>query len=110
MNVCLPIVLFLSWFVLVITPTGKLAIEDVKAGVPEDERRGVSIMPGFPLFPLFFWGLAYGIDRFIHPWGSISILVLHIVAFIWAIVVLLRDHFILKGLEAEQSVVKGHKG
>lgn len=49
MNIILPIIIFCSWFAIVIPPTGKLAIEDVKAGIPEDERRGVSILPGFPL-------------------------------------------------------------
>jgi hypothetical protein len=49
MNIILPIIIFCSWFAIVIAPAGKLAIEDVKAGIPEDERRGVSILPGFPL-------------------------------------------------------------
>ena len=103
MNIILPIIIFCSWFAIVIAPAGKLAIEDFKAGIPEDERRSVSILPRFPLMPLLFWGLAYGIDCFFSPWGAIAIIAIHSIALIWATLVMIKDHNILKKIKAEQG-------
>jgi len=70
MSFALPVVIFVSWFALVCAPLGQLAIEDARNNVPKDKRRGVSILPGFPVFPLIAWGLAVAVDRFVPPWGS----------------------------------------
>src|SRR5262245_50700858 len=74
MSALLPIILFLSWFAFVLAPQGKKAIDDERNGVPKDKRQRTSILPGFPLMPLFFWGLAWLLDRVISPWGSRSII------------------------------------
>ena len=52
MSIILPIVIFVSWFAFVLVPAGRLAIEDEQNNVPKDKRRGTSILPGFPIFPL----------------------------------------------------------
>ena len=96
MEIILPITLFVAWFAILFAPLGKLAIEDIKTGVPEDQRRGVSILPGIPVCPLFFWGLSYAIDAFIPPWGTLSMLVVHIILFIVAAYVIIRDILIMK--------------
>ena len=101
MEIILPITLFIAWFAIVLAPLGQLAIEDIKAGVPEDRRRGVSIFPGIPVCPLFFWGLSYAIDVFFPPWGTLSILVGHIIVFIIAAYVIIRDILILKRIDPE---------
>ena len=109
MHIVLPILLFCSWFAILLVPAGKLAIEDLKAGVPEDKRHGVSVMPVFPVMPLLFWGLAYGIDRFCGPWGSVSIMVLHSIALLWAIFAMVRDHRILKRMDSKQPPAGGRQ-
>ena len=96
MDVALPVTLFFAWFALVLAPAGQLSIEDTKANVPEEERRGVSIFPGIPVGPLFFWGLSYVVDIFFDPWGTLTILFLHIVIFIVASYVIVRDILILR--------------
>ena len=101
MEIILPITVFVAWFAILLAPLGELTIEDIKAGVPEDQRRGVSILPGFPVCPLFFWGLSYVIDAFFPPWGSLSILVGHIILFIIAAYVIIRDILIIKRIGSE---------
>ena len=103
MSILLPVVVFVSWLAISLAPAGKLAIEDARVGVPEDKRRGVSILPGFPLFPLLFWGLACLIDLFCAPWGSWSIIALHSIALVAAIFTIVRDTLVLRRIDA------GHK-
>ena len=53
------------------------AIEDARNGLPEERRRGVSILPAIPLIPLLFMSLAALIDRWHNPYGTLSIAGLH---------------------------------
>lgn len=96
MSIILPIVIFASWFALSLAPCGKLAIEDAQNKVPADKRRGVSIVPGLPAFPLILWGAAVAIDRFISSWGSWILLGIHGVLLLICLSVITRDILRLK--------------
>lgn len=50
----LPLFLFLVWFIVVLVP-----VLEKKA---KGKSGGVSILPGFPIFPLVAWGLAALLD------------------------------------------------
>lgn len=69
----LPIFIFAVWYLWLVACVSEAELKNVKEARPKDERRGVSIFPGIPLFPLFFWGVAFGLDRWINPWGTIIV-------------------------------------
>jgi len=98
MNTILPVVIFASWFVFVLVPAWKLAIEDEQNNVPKDKRRGTSILPGFPLFPLVAWGAAAAVDHFIPPWGSWTFLGIHGVLLVLSLSIIVRDVLRLRRL------------
>ena len=78
--------LLLTWFVWVIACAAESSLRKARQGIPEEERGGVSILPGFPLFPLVAWGMALVADRWVGPWGSYGMAGLHLVLGInWAL-------------------------
>ena len=102
MNVILPIIISISWFVFILVPAGNLAVEDAKKGIPENERRGVSILPIFPVVPVILWVLTYWIDKHINLLSEI-IISIHILLLIVAITCLVRSHKKLKQIETEPA-------
>jgi hypothetical protein len=91
MSIALPLVLLVSWFAFVLMPAGEKAIEDEQRGVPEDKRQGTSIFPGFPIMPLAFWAIAWLLDRFVAPWGSRAMLILHLALLLFSVFIIVRD-------------------
>ena len=71
--------LLLVWLLWLAASMSEVALSEAKKGVPEGERRGVSILPGFPLFPIVFWGIALLIDAFADPWGTYMVAGIHVV-------------------------------
>jgi len=61
------------WFLMVGVTVTQYAVEDAKRGIPVNQRRGVSWLPGIPIFPLMFWGVAWVVDQFVEPWGTWTI-------------------------------------
>ncbi len=77
--------LLFAWVLWLFSCMAEVALAEARRGIPEGERRGVSILPGFPIFPLAFWGAALLVDWLASPWGTIAIAGLHIVLGIgWA--------------------------
>ncbi len=91
MTILLPVLIFVSWFLFSLVPAGRLAIEDQQNNVPKDKRRGTSILPEFPLFPVIAWGVAVATDHFIHPWGSWIFIGLHVALLVISISIITRD-------------------
>jgi hypothetical protein len=91
MNIILPIVIFVSWFIITLVPVGENAIEDARNHVPEDKRHKTSILPGFPLFPLIAWGVAVIIDHYYYPWGSWTFLGIHGALLVISLSIIIRD-------------------
>lgn len=61
-------------------------MSEARRGIPEGERRGVSIFPGLPVFPLAFWGIALLVDWGFYPWGTITVGGLHVILLvIWGL-------------------------
>ena len=96
MSIILPIVIFVSWFAFVLVPAGRLAIEDERNNVPKDKRRGTSILPGFPIFPLIAWGVALAVNYFIPPWGLWTFLGIHGILLAVSLCIIARDMFLLR--------------
>jgi hypothetical protein len=100
MNIILPIIIFVAWFAFMMIPAGQLAVDDARKQVPKERRRGTSILPGFPLFPLIAWGAASFIDQFISPWGTRVILGLHGVMLVISILYITREIITLRRVES----------
>jgi len=91
MTILLPTVLFLSWLAFVLVPAVKLAIEDEINEIPEQQRRGTSIMPVFPILPLILWGIAWLLNRMIASWTTWCILIGHLLLLAASAIILARD-------------------
>ena len=87
----LPLLLFGVWFLWTFAAIAEKRAGEVRAGTPPERRGGVSILPVIPLFPLFFWGVAWFADRFFPPWGSIVVGGLHVVLALFMLATLFRD-------------------
>ncbi len=93
------VVVFAAWVAWVMAGVAGIALEDARLGVPEAERRGVSILPAIPLFPLVVWGVALLIDLAADPWGTRVVGGVHAA---WLVVnagLVLRDVLRLRAIE-----------
>lgn len=75
----LPVLLFAVWCLWVFAASGEFRVKELRRGIPKDQRGGVSILPGIPLFPLCFWGVARLADIWVAPWGTVVIGALHVI-------------------------------
>jgi hypothetical protein len=87
----LPGLLLVVWLLWVLACAAGVAAEDVRRGTLLEHRRGVSILPAFPLFPLLFWGVALVGDVWVAPWGTLVVGTLHVGFAIVLLVSLFRD-------------------
>jgi hypothetical protein len=90
--------LLLVWSLHVLSRAQQTAIEDMRAGVPDHQRRGVSILPDIPVLPLFFFGLAALIDHFYNPYGTLSIAGLHLAYGTFLTALLARNWLLFKNI------------
>jgi hypothetical protein len=95
----LPVFLFVTWFVWIIACAAEKAVDGARRGLPEGKRGGVSILPGIPIFPLFFWGAAWLIDLLVAPWGTYTLGVLHAVFFVALVVSIVLNWFRLRSFD-----------
>ena len=103
MNILLPVIIFAAWFAASVAPAGSKAIDDAKRGVPEDKRRGTSIMPLFPVLPLMMWGAAWLINRVLSPWGTWGMLWLHLAVLLVSLAIIVRDILRLKAVKLSRT-------
>ena len=75
----LPVLIFAVWSLWHVACVLGAALKDARQPLPEGRRRAVSILPGIPVFPLAFWGLAWAIDQVVNPWGAILVGAFHVV-------------------------------
>jgi hypothetical protein len=71
--------LLFVWVLWLFSCMAEVAVAEARRGIPEGDRRGVSLLPGFPIFPLVFWGAALLVDWLASPWGTIAVAGLHII-------------------------------
>ncbi len=83
--------IFLVWCLWVLACAIAVAASDARRGVPPGERRRTSCLPGIPLFPVVFWGIAWIINRLFPSWGTITVGGFHVLFAIVLIVVIVRD-------------------
>ena len=87
----LPVLVFGVWSLWAFAAVAEKRAQEVRAGTPLERRGGVSILPIIPFFPLFFCGVAWVVDRFFHPWGSVVVGGLHVVLALLMLATLFRD-------------------
>ena len=95
----LPVFLFVVWCVWVIACAGETAVSNARRGIPEGMRGGASVLPGIPVFPLAFWGVAWIIDSIVSPWGSIIVGGAHVVFVVLLIVSIVRASRHLRSID-----------
>jgi hypothetical protein len=95
----LPLYLFAIWFVWIIACAAEKAVEDARRGVLEEQRGGVSILPGMPLFPLIFWGIALLGDLVVDSWGTWCIGLAHGLFLVLMLVSIARNWHRLRSLD-----------
>jgi len=93
------LLLSVAWLLWLFACMAEVAVSEASKGIPEGERRGVSILPGIPLFPLVFWGIALLIDQFMYPWGTNVVGGLHLVLSLFWLISAIRDMRKLKNID-----------
>ncbi|HAK52773.1 MAG TPA: hypothetical protein DCM54_12850 [Gammaproteobacteria bacterium] len=83
--------LFVAWILWMYACTTEVALSEARKGIPEGERKGVSIFPVLPIFPLVFWGIALFIDQFARPWGTNLVAGFHLALSLGWLVSTIRD-------------------
>ncbi|QDT99910.1 hypothetical protein [Gimesia aquarii] len=86
-----PILIFATWIVWCGACISGKAVHDARHGIPDDQRSGTSILPGIPIIPLIFWGLALTIDSATYPWGTYSIGGFHCVLLVLLVITMIRN-------------------
>jgi hypothetical protein len=100
MQVLLLPVILIAWLLAIITPAGRLALEDEMNGVSEDRHRGTSIMPVFPFLPIIIWGVGWLGASYISPQIPSLLLVSHLILMVVSALVIVRDVIRLRRLRA----------
>ena len=90
------------WALWFVSCVAEASLSDVRRGVPEGERHGVSLFPVIPVFPLVAWAIALLVDRFYAPWGTVSVASIHLVLVVVWGVSLFRDMRELKRIDGAQ--------
>lgn len=103
MQASLLLVILGAWLLFTIVPAGRLAIEEELRGVAPESRRGVSLLPGFPLFPLLVWGIGWGLSAWLTEHIASVLLYLHVGMVFVCGLVILRDFRKLRRIRAKQS-------
>ncbi len=94
-----PVFILSVWMLWAMAGITRIAAEDAERGIPEPERRGVSLLPGIPLFPLAAWGLAWAIDRVAPPWGYLGVGSAHTLLAVAMLVSITRDQRRIRAAE-----------
>jgi len=103
MQPLLLLVILCSWFLLTIAPASRLAIEDAQRGTPIESRRGVSIFPGFPAFPLFIWGAGWALATWWLEGIAVVLLYSHLGLALVSAFIIVRDILRLRSIRSAHS-------
>lgn len=95
----LPVIL-IAWLLAIITPAGRLAIEDETNGVSEDQRRGTSIMPVFPILPILIWGLGWAGASYVSPRIPQILLISHLILMLVSAVMIISAEIRLRRMKS----------
>jgi|GEM_PF-4171913 len=89
MQALLLLVILIAWLLAIITPAGRLAIEDEMNGISADQRRGTSIMPVFPILPVVIWGLGWVGATYVSPRIPELLLISHLILIVFSAILIL---------------------
>ena len=103
----LPTFVFLVWGGWAVTAAAQVAAADARRGVPVSQRRGVSIAPVIPVFPLVAWGLAWLGDWVAKPLGTVLVGALHAILAVTLVVSLVRSWWYLRSFEDQSGTDDG---
>jgi hypothetical protein len=87
-----------AWLFWAFATAARLAVEDARRQVPEDQRRGVSLLPVIPVLPLVLWGVALLVDLVAEPWGTRVVGFAHVVMAVLAAGSFVRDLWLVRPL------------
>ena len=87
----LPLFILLVWLLWALACACQSALNGAQRGIPPEQRPGTSVLPGVPLFPLVFWGIALAINAIAQPWGTYIVGAFHALFGLLLVVFLLRD-------------------
>jgi hypothetical protein len=96
-----PLFLFAVWCLWAVAAAAQKSVAEAARGVPEKERRGVSILPVIPGYPLAFWGIAWLIDRVYSPAGTWIVGTFHALFAVVLVVSIVRDRGRLNKMDAQ---------
>lgn len=96
-----PIFLFAIWILWAVAAAAQKSVAEAAQGIPEKERRGVSILPVIPIFPLAFWGIARLIDRVYSPAGTWTVGTFHALFTVVLVMSIVRDRRRLNKLDSQ---------
>ena len=100
MQVLLLPVILVAWLLAIITPAGRLALEDEMNGVSEDSRRGTSIMPVFPFLPIVIWGVGWVGASYLSPRIPGFLLASHLILMMVSALIIVRDVIRLRRMKS----------
>lgn len=88
------------WLMWAVAATLQVRVRDVVEPLTDGNRRGMSVVPVIPLFPLLLWGIANLVDLGVAPWGTVLIGSLHVLFALALVISIARDWFRLRRLRS----------
>jgi len=83
--------LFVVWCVWAVAATLQVGLTNIRDPLPNGQRRGMSVLPVIPLYPVVLWGIALLIDIVRSPWGTRGIFCIHLLFAVVLAVSIVRD-------------------
>ncbi len=88
--------LFVVWCLWAVAATLQVGLTNIRDPLPKGQRRGMSVLPVIPLYPLLFWMIAFVVDSACSPWGTTGIASIHLLFAVVLVGCIVGDGFRLK--------------
>lgn len=98
-NTIIGIALLIAWFLIAVEPAAKKGYED--RDLPNEKKRGTSILPVFPVAPILVGLIVYAAHKYLASWVAVVLLCANAT---WALVALGRmAYWIVRMRMAQQT-------
>ena len=85
--------LFVVWCLWAIAATLQVGLTNISDPLPNGQRRGMSVLPVIPLYPIGLWGIGFLVDSVCSPWGTVGIACIHLLFAVVLVISIVRDWF-----------------